>query len=258
MIAAWKQIFNRSAQYALLCPLLFLIPVGIELLQHWAEVHIGMYDSYAAAEAVEHHPLRMVVGHVKILSLILTGYWATRFFALGSEAAARPDPAGVRLYAWVIAWALLWTVLLQDGPMIAAALGLNEKPVLVVALTVMVVIMLFETCLSAWKVAAPLGNARIGFLRSIGMVRGSFWWGTALLFLTVLPLLVAHYALSFAAIGAGAATMWTVLVVDSVLTGFLGVVMIALNYAVAERMSVRHREPLLGEPSPSTGTFAPA
>ena len=73
---------------------------AVELLQHWAEVHIGMYDSLASAKLVEQHPLRMAIGHAKILSLILIGYWAMRFFAFDDPTeATRLDPRAVWLFA---------------------------------------------------------------------------------------------------------------------------------------------------------------
>lgn len=257
MFDAWKGIFTRSARFALLCPLLFCIPLAVELLQHWAEVHIGMYHSLASAQAVEQHPLRMGIGHAKIFSLFLIGYCAMRFFGFGDRReASRFDPRAARPFAWVIAWALFWTALLQDGPILADALGLPAQPVMRIVLALVLVTMFFETCLSAWKAAAALGNDRIGFLRSIAMIRGSFLWGTALLLLTVLPLLILHYVCAFAAIGAPSWRLWTILLADSLLTAYLGVVMVALNYTVAERMAARHDEPLL--PAQSGRSLTPA
>ena len=37
-----KEIFARSGRYALLCTILFLIPVGLEMIQHAVEIRGGM------------------------------------------------------------------------------------------------------------------------------------------------------------------------------------------------------------------------
>ncbi|MET0307209.1 MAG: hypothetical protein ABW023_00750 [Sphingomonas sp.] len=247
MIRAWQQVFAQAARFALLCPLLFLVPLVAELVQHWAEVHVGMYDSLAMAKAVEHDPLRMGIGHIKVFALFLIGYWAMRFFAFGNDTteATRWDGRAVRLFAGVVAWGLFWLVVIQDGPMLATALGVPERPLAFAALGLVLFSMFFETCLSPWKAAAAVGNARIGFFRSIAMIRGSFWWATALLLLTVLPLLVLHYVLAFVAIGKAGAALWAVLAIDSLLTSYLGVVMIAQTWIVAERGARRHGEQLL-------------
>jgi len=248
MIRAWTATFTRSTRFAMLCPLLFLLPVAIELLQHWAEVHAGMYDSIAGAKAAEHDPLRMAIGHAKVISLFLLGYWVMRFIAYGNSAreAVRRDPRALRLFAWVMAWGLFWLVLIQDGPMLAAARGVPAKVLAFTQLGVIFSSMFLELCLSAWKAAAPLGNPRIGFLRSLAMIRGSFWWSVAMLFVTVIPLLVLHYVFAVLAIGKGPVLLWAILAIDSLVAAYLGVVMVALTYAIGERMATRHGETLLG------------
>ena len=52
-------------------------PVAFELLQHVVEVRIGMYDSLAAAQAVEDSPMRTAFGLLKVASL--PAYWVMRF-----------------------------------------------------------------------------------------------------------------------------------------------------------------------------------
>lgn len=47
-----------------------------------------MYDSIAAAKAVEHHPLRMGLGLVKILALTIPTYWVSRYLFSRSPAFA--------------------------------------------------------------------------------------------------------------------------------------------------------------------------
>ena len=76
-----------------------------ELLQHVAEVHLGMYASVAAARAGEHHPVRLAFGMLKLIGLIVPGYWIVRSTAWHDLAqAARWDSRSVRLFAGHIAF----------------------------------------------------------------------------------------------------------------------------------------------------------
>ena len=103
----WKGLrtsYGGSLAFLAACPLLALVPVVFELLQHVAEVHIGMYDSIAAAKALEHHPLRMALGMVKVLALLIPTYWITRFVhTRDPRFAAQRDPLAMRLFAGVVA-----------------------------------------------------------------------------------------------------------------------------------------------------------
>ena len=126
----WKGLrtsYGGSLAFLAACPLLALVPVVFELLQHVAEVHIGMYDSIAAAKALEHHPLRMALGMVKVLALLVPTYWITRFVHTRSPRfAAQRDPLAMRLFAGVVAIHIaLSTVRIGQshtrGAMIAAA-----------------------------------------------------------------------------------------------------------------------------------------
>lgn len=50
----WKALtttYRGSIAFLIACPLLALVPVVFELVQHVVEVRIGLYDSVAAARA---------------------------------------------------------------------------------------------------------------------------------------------------------------------------------------------------------------
>lgn len=51
-----------------------------EFAQHVAEIHLGMFDSRAAAEVAGNAPLRWAFGYVKIAGLVLTFIAAARFW----------------------------------------------------------------------------------------------------------------------------------------------------------------------------------
>lgn len=88
----------------------------------------------------------------------------------------------------------------------------------------------------AWGVAWAVANAAIGPLQSIRIMHGSFWRTVVLTIAGVLPLIVLDYALGYAAIYFGASAFdWTLLIVYSVVTGFLALTMTGSTVA-----AVRH------------------
>lgn len=242
MIQAIAQVFGGAWRYARLCPLLFAVPLAAEFAQHVAEVTIGLYDGAAQAQALEHHPLRMGFGVIKILTLLLTGYWAMRFLGLGEDAriARRADPAAIRLFAGVVAWTLAWMVVMQG----VTAIGLPRSAAVPLALALTLTSLVLEVAISPWKAAAALGNPRIGFRRGFTLARGSFWWGIGLFLLTVMPLMILHYVAFGLALGAPPARLWTLMALDSLLTAYLCVVIAATVFVTGQRMVGRHGETL--------------
>ncbi len=253
MIDAIKAVYGRAGRYALLCPLLFLVPVAFEIAQHVIELQLGLYRSREAMIAAEAAPARMVMGHFKVIALFLTGYWAMRFVAFGNDpvAARTVDGKAVRLFLPVMAWGLLWLVLLQDGPLLAAELDWPKRAVSIGLLATFFVTFLFEPCLAAWKTAAPVGNGRIGFVRSIRLMRGNYLWALGLSLLIVMPLMVIHYGLAFAALGRSPLMSWSIMAVDSALAGFMGAAMTITNYVIARRVTDAHSIELMPESLPA-------
>lgn len=235
------EVFVRSGRYALLCPLLFLVPVAVEMVQHAVEIRAGMYVDIAGLKAAEGDVLRLIVGHVKVIALFVTGYWAARFLVFGDDpvAARRIDPVAVRLFVPVMVWSLFWLIVVQDVPLIADAAGISGNVAAWVLILSLIVSLLFEPLLSAWKTAAAAGNPAIGFVRSIRLMRGVYLYAVILSLLAMLPLMVAHYALALVAVGKAPGIVWAIMALDSLLVGYLGVVMVAAAFVVARRAAVR-------------------
>lgn len=235
------EVFVRSGRYALLGPLLFLVPVAVEMVQHAVEIRAGMYVDMAGLKAAEGDMLRLAIGHVKVIALFLTGYWAARFLVFGDDpvAARRFDPVAVRLFVPVMAWGLFWLILVQDVPLIANAAGLSGNVAAGVLILSLLVSLLFEPLLSAWKTAAAAGNPGIGFVRSIRLTRSVYPYAVIVSLLPMLPLMVGHYALAFLAVGKAPGAVWAIMALDALLVGYLGVVMIATSYVVARRVAAR-------------------
>lgn len=230
-------IYRGSWRYALACPLLFAVPVAIELVQHAAELHTGMYDSVATMEAVGGYPLRMALAIVKTLLLLVAGYWFLRFLAHGEDAArARAwDPRAARLFAPVALWTLGWTAVSLWGGAPFRLAGFEDATIFGLGVALFVVGTLVDLHLACWKAGAAVGNPALTFTRSFGLVRGHFWWALGVYALCFLPLMVPHYAIAGLAIGQSFPVLVAMMVADAVLVGFLAVVLAGSSFLVARR-----------------------
>ena len=195
-------VYRSAWAFAFACPLLFLIPVLVELAQHVVEWRAGMYDGIAGAKAAEADPLRLQFGFAKTLALLMglsgtTAQWTGYALVLFSSI------AGIYFMAWTVAWAL--------------------------------------------------GNAAIGPIRSVRIMAGSFWRTILLLLAGVLPLMIAHYALSFGAIFAPAILDWPLLLLDALVVGLLALTMAGSNAIAARHAAAVKGKDLRPEPAVARG-----
>ncbi|GGA41852.1 hypothetical protein [Sphingomonas psychrolutea] len=227
---ALRRTYGGSIAFLIACPLLALVPVFFEVVQHIVEVKIGMYQSIAMAKAVEHDPWRMGFGMIKVIALILPGYWIVRFLAWRDpRAAARPDARAVRLFAGFAAFQIALAVLqLFVLPQIGWVL-----------LATFVGGQVIGILIAAWGVAAALGNAAIGPRASVAIMARQIPWTFVFSLVAMLPLMVPHYAFAALAILGPKALLWTVLLIDSLLVGWLSAVLVAASYVAAERAAGR-------------------
>lgn len=234
-----KSIYSWSWAFAFACPVLFMIPVLVEFAQHVVEMQGGMYTSPKGAAAFADDPLRTQFGFAKVVALLLPGYWLTRFVLFGYDAAA------ARRIEWPAAG--LWSVIFALGAGQAywglfgspwsQMLGIADESVAgAINASLSLVGGVMGIYLMAWGLAWAVGNAAIGPLQSIRIMHGSFWRTVVLIIAGTLPLMAVHYALGYAAIHFGAAAFdWALMVVDSIVTGFL-----ALTVAGGSVAAVRH------------------
>lgn len=221
-----KFAYRESWAFVIACPLLALVPVLGEILQHAVEMHIGMYDSLDAATAADGDPMRMAFGFIKTLGLLLPGYWIMRFLAGGRDTAAAKTiaPRAVQLFAWFF--------LFQAA---LSAIGLFGLPRSGTALAVTMILSLaLNPLLARWAAAAPLGIA-IGPIGSARVMVRQLPWAIAFSIIVILPLMVPHYALGVAAILVAPTLKWPALIADSLLVGYLSAVMIASTWVIATR-----------------------
>jgi hypothetical protein len=231
----FKATYSASWAFVFACPMLALIPVISELLQHVVEVHLGFYDSVDAAVASERHPLRMLFGCLKLAALTLPGYWVVRFIANRDPSrAAKIETPAARLFAGFFAFMFILALfqlfgLPQTGAVQIAGFFVS------IAITVLV---------AAWAVAAPLGNDRIGLVASAKIMARHLPWSFAFYIAAFLPLLVPHYALGALALVGPSQLLWPALILDSFLVGFIAPVVTATSYYIALRAAALGQVPL--------------
>ena len=238
---AYKSTYGEASAFLLACPSLALIPAVFEILQHVAEMQIGMYVSIDAAKALENHPLRMAFGMVKILGLILPIYWVTRYIGFGRDALAarRIDEhaaelfGGYLLFQMALAGLELFVIPKTGYWLLATFIGGEIIAVL----------------LAAWGAAAPLGNRAIGPLASAKIMARHIPWTIAFFIAAMLPLMIPHYLLGAAAIFSPTWSKWPILIADAFLVSWLAAVLAASGYFAARRAAEQAGVNLLPQPA---------
>ena len=243
-----KAIYRNAWTFAFAFPLLFLIPVLVEMAQHVVEMQAGMYSDVAGAKAAEGDAMRLWFGFAKTLTIGLPGYWFVRYLLLRDPTrAVRIEWPAIGLFAVVFAVGALQSWWSLFGPDILAPLGLEGMGIDIASGIVQQAVMIY---LTVWAVAWALGNARIGPLRSVAIMTGSFWYAVALLVAGFLPLMVPHYGLAIAAIKWAPAWLdWAIMIVDSLIVGFLALTIAGSAALVARRAAARKNVELV----PSSG-----
>lgn len=233
-----KSGYGVGFRFALAFPLIFLLPVVVEFIQHVIEWRIGMFDSLEQADALANDPLRMGFGYVKSGALLIVGLWIARYIHSGGDRRKTTAISGGSVAAFILVIAISlgldygqralgpWTSVEALGQVgsIAAGLGLFVLGSILIIL------------LAGWRVGVPLQDHRMGPFDSI-------WRGLTVLpesltiyYAVFLPLLVVHTALNVAMafVGPGA-TLWVLFGIDSLLVGYIAVALWSVFHTIYRR-----------------------
>lgn len=243
-------IYRSSWAFALTCPLLFAIPVLVEMAQHVVELQAGMYSGKEGAVAAEGDPLRMQFGFAKTLALLLPGYWFTRFIMFDRDGARAGRIETPAFPLWLVLFGLMsaqmWFGLF--GPSLAGLLGLGETGSQYFDVATSVLGIVVSIYFMAWFTAWPVGNGRIGPVRSLRVMHGSFWYSLVLFVMGFLPLMAVHYGLAIAAVlWLPESLDWAAMIIDSAIVGFLALTMVGATTYAAQRAAERKSMKLLPE-----------
>lgn len=237
-----RQNYASALAFALACPLLFLVPVVVEMAQHVVELLAGMYAGEAGARAAEADPLRLQFGFAKTLALLLPGYWFVRYLLFGNDAArARAvewPAAGLYAVIFVLMAIQFWLSLF--APSLPELVGLAGGAATALSVVKAILLQVMAIYLIAWLVAWPMGNASIGPVRSFAIMHGSFWYAIGLFVAGFLPLMLLHYALAIAAVLWLPDWLdWAAMIIDAIVVGFLALTMAGANALAAQRAAAR-------------------
>jgi len=244
-----KRIYADSAAFVIALPLIAAVPFTAELIQHVVEVNVGMFDSYAAAEAAADNSARNAVGIIKVLSLFLITYFVIRFVGFGRDrrqALTVTRPSAFLFGAVMLFSAAMMAVQWIGGTLLGQWIA-DPRQLLMTGTFSLLALMILETYLAGWKSAAALGNPRVTVPVSARVMHPRLLRSFGFTIAMMMPLMIIHYALNFAAIGIPAGAMWAILIVDSAVAAFLGIVLAATIYRIASRAAEDAGLPLAGE-----------
>lgn len=96
-ISAVIQTYRGAVKMIWVAPIIFLIAVIPEFVQHVSEIKMGMFTSVEQAKLIAISPERWAFGYAKIAGLVIALLLTTRFLGLGQSMrrTIRPSPRGL-------------------------------------------------------------------------------------------------------------------------------------------------------------------
>lgn len=236
-----KRLYADAGAFALALPVLFSIPVLVEFAQHVVEIDLGLYRHGLNAAAI-FDQRRLTLGFAKTLAMILPGYWYVRYMAWNRDAgrAKRIERPAATLFGILFAGEATLHWLLLFGPPVGLLLGLGPRLSSYASLAGAIGASVIAIYFTAWLIAWPLGNVRIGPLRSIALMAGSFWRTVGYTVAGMAPLMLLHYALGYGAMGRPEWLVWAMMAADALVVGLLALTTTGAAYLAAQRAAERN------------------
>jgi hypothetical protein len=215
VVALYKRIFPAMRSL----PLLLLLPLAVEMLQHVVEIRLGFYDLHGALPP-EARSTRLIFGIVKVAALAVTLVLALRWWAFSDQGepkrALRP---GLR-FVWGLCLFLIIQVptelaedALENGLALVPALAATRLARAVIALGITTFV---SGLWLAWSIGLLVEDRTLGFVRSVVVSAPRILTLFVYVLAGTLPLMVVHYALSYFAMGQADWIVWSANVIDAV------------------------------------------
>lgn len=238
MWQAIRQAYDDTYRFILAFPLLAGLIVVLEGAQHIVEWFTGFYAGAQITDAAQANPVRLSLGAAKTVAILLVGYWVARYLLSNgsSRFTTRSELRTLRRYGYVALGYVLISAAAALMVAVAGAqlLGAAFLPVLVILTGAAI-----RTLLSFWMTGAAVGDRSATLAHSVRDTRGSVLWGTALVIVAWMPPVIVHYALGKSAVGAPSALVGLILIVDTLVVGFMGVLLSSIQVQVARRVATR-------------------
>jgi len=214
LLSAIGDYLTRSVSLFWIGPAVVALVVVPEFAQHVAEIHIGMFDSAAAAKLAGNDPLRWAFGYAKIAGLVLTFIASARFWWCRAYGGRWYD---IRRLAWVrlILGFILFMAIGSVTELVKPLTGQKAPIALVIIATLLSLPYLFV-------MLAGLFGDRMTPMKAL--IAKSWPW--LLLLALLAPLLFAplswlHGMNHRWALGAPDALVWALMVFDSIVVGLM-------------------------------------
>lgn len=219
----------------LVCPLLFLVPVLFEFVQHVAEIQIGMYVSADAFKLLANDEARQWTGLLKIIGIMLPGYWYVRYLGFNNSVTKARSIESPAIWLWLVI--LLYGFCFQLPVLfpeeIASLFAIEQQTFMQGFGVFNLAFSILGIYLIGWSIAWPLGNSSIGWLRSIKLMHGHFFRAIVYTLSAVVVFMGIHYGLGYLAMGLAPSVVWILMIIDSFVVGLLALNMFgAAFYAV--------------------------
>jgi hypothetical protein len=234
------EIYRRVLPFVRAVPLVLALPFAAELLQHAAEVRLGMY-AHGGLLTHRAREIRLAFGAVKILALLLVVIFALRWWRFGdARRAARPTWAMLKGIVLVLlvdtagetATVAIFTLIAALSGSAAAGQGVRVA----IALAPFLLWAFFANLLYPWFVALLIEDREMTLARSLRGARGRLPSAFAILLAGILPAMGLHYAIGYGAMHVAGALVWAMMLVDAGLVSLLAV-LIASTFFTLYRLA---------------------
>lgn len=214
--ARFGEVLRDGFRIWWLAPLVPLLVVVPEAIQHVAELRLGFFDDRALAVELSADPRRMVWGYLKVAGLVLSILAAIRFWAAREQGLRWYSPRGMRWGALALVIALM---LLTGLPAMLLAGRLSPEAIQALNLALMLLTLPLLTLLAG----ALIGDRAVTLRRAFT----SGWWPALRIALFVVavfaPLQYLHGLNHEWAFLTAPAIDWLLMAFDSLVVGLLAV-----------------------------------
>lgn len=214
LLSAIGDYLTRSVTLFWIGPAVVALVVLPEFAQHVAEIHLGMFDSVAAAKLAGNDPLRWAFGYAKIAGLVLTFIASARFWWCRAHGGRWYD---IRRLAWVrlVIGFVLFMAIGSIGELFALIADRKAPVAVSIVFSLLSLPFLFV-------MLAGLFGDRVTPMKAL--IAKSWPW--LLLLALLLPLLFAplswlHGMNHKWALGAPDAMVWALMIFDSLVVGLM-------------------------------------
>ena len=204
---------------------------AVELAQHAVEWELGMFAADASIEAAVESDTYHAAGWAKVAAVTLCSWLIPRYLY------QERDWRRVLRFDGTLVKGIAVMAGISGLPAIPFALasapgGIDFETAALWAQLVGLALTVPLMAVTPWGIGLVAGDHAMTFRKSVRAMRGRWFWATFLLLGCSLPLVVPHTALNLAAIGAGPVLAGTLLVLDSVLVGFVAVVVGSAGWTI--------------------------